>query len=171
MNKIPRSKTFLQIAEVFAERSTCLRGQVGAIIIKDNHIIAHGYNGAPSGQPECLEVGCQLYCACGAEADENGTILHNYDCGREIGCKRTLHGEENAVLYAARVGVSCQGATIYSTHEPCRQCAKMIATAGIESVVWLKPYRLGAADYLFELGVQIEHFEHYRRTPTMTEQP
>lgn len=170
MNKLPRSKTFLQIAEVFAERSTCNRGQVGAIIVKDRHIIAHGYNGAPPGQPECLDIGCEiLACACIPSPDSPNE--HWDYCPSYRGCQRAIHAEENAILYAARVGVACKGATMYSTHEPCRQCAKMIAAAGIESVVWLKPYRLGAAEYLFELNVQIEHFQHYRKTPITMEQP
>lgn len=159
MNKPSRSKTFLQIAEVFAERSTCLRGNVGAVIVADRHIIAHGYSGAPSGQPECKEVGCLLVCpSCKATSPGSSTtILHEGWCkGGEVGCTRTLHAEENAILYAARVGVSCNGAAMFCTHEPCRQCAKMISAAGIWAVQWLKPYRLGASDYLRELGVCID---------------
>lgn len=167
MNKLPRSKTFFDVAEIFAERSTCLRGNVGAVIVQSRHIIAHGYNGAPSGTVECTAVGCDL-----SEPEVSpgpGWVKKWVRLGDwmgptkertlpdiqdpEYGCRRAIHAEENAILYAARMGVSCLGAVMYSTHEPCRQCAKMIAASGIVAVVWMKPYRLGASDYLHELGI------------------
>lgn len=156
MPRPSRSTTFLQVAEVFAERSTCTRGQVGAVIVQNRHIIAHGYNGAPSGQSECLDVGCELLgCHCDMPRDPDDDVHFSW-CPTDRGCQRAIHAEENAILYAARMGVSCLGATMYSTHEPCRQCSKMIAASGIWAVCWMKPYRLGASAYLQELGVIID---------------
>lgn len=151
-----RTQTYLDIAEIFALRSTCNRGKVGAVIVHDRHIIAHGYNGAPPGQPECLDVGCELLdCVCQFDC-MRGPFEHADWCPTNRGCQRAIHAEENAILYAARVGVPCRGAVMYSTYEPCRQCAKMIAAAGIDAVLWSKPYRLGASDYLKELGIIVD---------------
>mgnify|MGYP003182470265 CR=1 FL=1 len=94
---------FMEIAEIVKTRSTCLRRQVGAVIVKDNRIITTGYNGAPSG-------------------------LRHELC-------RALHAEQNAIIQAAKVGVSTEGATIYITLQPCVICAKMLVNAGITRIV------------------------------------
>ena len=143
----PRGETFLKVAEAFAERSTCLRGKVGAVIVKDKHIISHGYNGAPPGMPQCDEVGCEVpSCTCNQEPC-------NMFCPSQIGCQRTIHAEANAIAWAARWGVIVNGATMYSTHEPCRKCADLIVACGIQIVYFHKPYRLGAGQFLRDAGV------------------
>lgn len=110
---------FLANAEMIAERSTCDRAHVGAILVKDNRIIATGYNGAPSGMPECDEVG------------------HLMVGGH---CKRTIHAELNAFLQCARFGVSALGSTLYVTHTPCEDCRKVITQMEVSSVIISRAY-------------------------------
>lgn len=105
---------FMQIARDVATRATCLRRQVGAVIVRDLRILTTGYNGAPKGLAHCLDVGCHLVSG------------H---------CVRCLHAEQNAIIQGAYFGVPTRGATIYSTHQPCNMCAKMIVNAGIVKVV------------------------------------
>lgn len=110
---------FIKIAEAVAERATCPRKKIGAVIVKNKRIIATGYNGAPRGLPHCLDVGCQMV---------NGH------------CVRTTHAEQNAVIQCALHGVSSDGATLYSTVNPCMNCAKILANAGIKRVVFKEEY-------------------------------
>ena len=105
---------FMQIARDVATRATCLRRQVGAVIVRDLRILTTGYNGAPKGLAHCLDVGCHLV---------NGH------------CVRCLHAEQNAIIQGAYFGVQTRGATLYCTHQPCNMCAKMIVNAGIVKVV------------------------------------
>lgn len=114
---------FLEMAEVCAKRATCDRRHVGAVIVRDNHPIATGYNGSPPGLPHC---------------DEIGHLLRMVD-GR-ASCFRATHAEQNAILTAARFGHRTEGATIYVTAQPCLNCAKAIITAGIVRVVWSDGY-------------------------------
>lgn len=118
---------FMMIAGVAASRSTCLRRRVGAVIVRDNHIISTGYNGAPKGLPHCGEVGC-LRTILGIPSGERHEIC------------RGSHAEMNAIAQAAFVGASTAGASIFSTHEPCSFCTKAIINAGIKRVVYLHPY-------------------------------
>ncbi len=114
---------FMQIAEIVKTRSTCLRRQVGAVIVKDHRIITTGYNGAPSGLCHCTEIG-------GCERER----LHIPSGERHELC-RALHAEQNAIIQAAKIGVSTEGATIYITLQPCVICAKMLINAGITRIV------------------------------------
>ena len=118
---------FRMIAGVAASRSTCLRRRVGAVIVRDNHIISTGYNGAPKGLPHCGEVGC-LRTILGIPSGERHEIC------------RGSHAEMNAIAQAASVGTSTAGAAIYCTHEPCSFCTKAILNAGIRRVVYVHPY-------------------------------
>ena len=123
---------FMEIAKVVAKRSTCLRNNVGAVLVKDKHIISTGYNGAPSGLPHCSETGC-LREQLGVPSGERHEL-----------CRGALHG------------VSTEGATMYCTHSPCSVCAKMIINAKIKKVVYLGKYNdergLG---YLREANVEL----------------
>jgi dCMP deaminase len=114
---------FLKMAGVCAERATCPRRFVGAVIVRDHHPIATGYNGAPPGLPHCDEDGCLLW-------DVNG----------RQSCQRATHAEQNAINTAAKFGHRTEGATIYVTDQPCLNCAKAIITAGIKRVVWAQGY-------------------------------
>lgn len=110
---------FMNIAHEVANRSTCERAKVGAVIVKDKRILTTGYNGSPRGLPHCTEIGCLM---------ENGH------------CIRTLHAEQNAIIQAALHGVTTAGATIYVTHQPCFNCAKTIINAGITEIVYDREY-------------------------------
>ncbi|CAN1538830.1 ComEB Deoxycytidylate deaminase [Fimbriimonadaceae bacterium] len=117
---------FMQIAHLVATRATCPRRSVGALIVKDRHILATGYNGAPSGLPHCPEDG--------------GVNDWPKGCLRAGHCIRSLHAEQNALLQAAKFGISCDGATMYVTCQPCNACAKMVINGGINRVIYEGDY-------------------------------
>lgn len=124
MDKRPSwDEYFMGMAELTAKRSTCLRRQVGAVIVQDKHIVATGYNGAPRGLPHCEEKGGCLREELGVPAGERHELC------------RALHAEQNAIIQAATLAQSIDGATIYITHQPCIICAKMIINAGIQRIV------------------------------------
>ncbi len=110
---------FLKIASVVGERSTCLRHHVGAVAVRDKHILSTGYNGAAAGLRDCLELGCLR--------DEN-----NIPSGTRHEICRAIHAEQNVIIQASLHGVSLEGATIYCTHTPCILCAKMLTNARIK---------------------------------------
>lgn len=166
MARRSRDLLFMRIAKEFSSRSTCLRGQVGAVIVKNNHILSHGYNGAPPGQPECIEVGCDVLAVqtipnpLGRPGlfDKDQSVLRPPEIEvLELGCQRAIHAEANAIYYAAKVGVNCDEARIYSTHEPCRKCAEAILACGIIEVYYDQPYRLGASDFLNQANILCEN--------------
>jgi len=113
---------FILIANLVKQRSTCLRRQVGALIVKDQRILATGYNGAPAGLRHCSEVGCLR-----EQAEVPPGERHEL-------C-RGIHAEQNAIVQAAAFGVSIKGSTLYCTHFPCVLCTKMIINAGIKRLV------------------------------------
>lgn len=117
---------FMQIAHLVATRATCPRRSVGAIVVREKHIVATGYNGAPAGLPHCPPDG-------GTTDWPKGCLIAGH-------CMRSLHAEQNCLLQAAKIGVACQGATMYVTCQPCNNCAKMIVNAGIERVVYEGDY-------------------------------
>lgn len=136
---------FMSIAVLTAERSTCLRRHVGAVIVKDKHIIATGYNGAPRGLAHCdeLEGGC-LRERLGIPSGQRHELC------------RALHAEQNAIIQAATMGNSIEGGTIYITHQPCLICAKMIINAGIKRIVLQEGYPdKMSEDILAEAGLKI----------------
>ncbi|TDP60536.1 deoxycytidylate deaminase [Aminicella lysinilytica] len=114
---------FMGMAELTAKRSTCLRRHVGAVIVKDRHIIATGYNGAPRGVAHCSEIG-------GCLREEM-----NIPSGERHELCRALHAEQNAIIQAATLGQSIEDGDIYITNQPCVICAKMIINAGIKRIV------------------------------------
>ena len=119
---------FMQMAELTAKRSTCLRRQVGAVIVKDKHIVATGYNGAPRGIAHCDEKGGCLRQKMGVPSGQRHELC------------RALHAEQNAIIQAATLGQSIEDATIYVTNQPCVICAKMIINAGIKRIVVKEGY-------------------------------
>jgi len=137
---------FMAIAEEVSRRSTCLRRQVGAIVVVDRRILATGYNGAPSHVPHCEEVGCLR---------EKMKV----PSGERHELCRGLHAEQNAMVQAARHGVRIDGATLYTTHHPCSMCSKMAINAGIRRIVCREDYPddLGKR-LLAESGVGLEVF-------------
>ena len=147
MKKLTRPDSdeyFLKIASVVAERSTCRRHHVGAVAVKDKHILATGYNGAPSGAKDCLELGCLR--------DEI-----NIPSGTRQEICRGIHAEQNVIIQAALHGVSLEGSTIYATHTPCVLCSKMLVNARIKRYVSFAKYDDNAFVDLFkEAGIEID---------------
>lgn len=119
---------FMQMAELTAQRSTCLRRHVGAVIVQDKHVVATGYNGAPKGVAHCAEMGGCLREKMGIPSGERHELC------------RALHAEQNAIIQAATLAQSIEGASIYITHQPCIICAKMIINAGIKRIVVKEGY-------------------------------
>jgi dCMP deaminase len=134
--RLSRDATQLIIAQVIAERGTCRRKKVGAVLAKEGRILSTGYVGAPSGLPHCDESNC--------------------DPGSP--CRRTIHAEANTIAWAARNGVATEGSTLYTTLSPCIDCAKLIINAGIELVIYSELYRDPAPiDLLHEVGIGTIH--------------
>lgn len=127
MTRLSWSEYFIDMARLAAQRSTCLRRQVGAVAVRDKRILCTGYNGSPSGLPHCLDVGC-LRNELGIESGTRHEIC------------RAVHAEQNLIVQAARVGVSLQGCTVYCTHQPCILCAKLLASVGVATVIFYNPY-------------------------------
>jgi dCMP deaminase len=143
---------FLEIANTVSTRATCSRLKVGAVIVKDKHILSTGYNGSPSKSPHCTEVGCLI---------ENNS------------CQRTIHAETNAIIQAAKHGVNINNATIYVTHEPCFNCLKHIMTAGISEIYFKTEYgsspleeklaKLGLMDsWIYYKNSTLQYFKVYK---------
>jgi len=118
---------FMEIAYLVAKRSTCLRRQVGAVVVKNKNILATGYNGAPRGITHCEVAGCIRE-------------KLNVPSGERHELCRGLHAEQNAIIQAAYHGTSIAGADLYCTNRPCIICSKMIINAGIEKVYYQDGY-------------------------------
>ena len=138
-------ENFLEIAFVVGKRATCLRNNVGAVIVRDKRILSTGYNGAPSGMEHCLDTGCIR----DMEKIPSGT--------RHEKC-RAVHAEQNAIIQAAIHGVSISESTIFSTHQPCILCTKMIINSNIKRVVYATLYHDNDSLKFFrDAGVEVEH--------------
>ncbi len=134
---------FMQMAHLAATRSTCLRRFVGAALVRDNQLIATGYNGSPKGIPHCAESGCLRE-------------QMNVPSGQKHELCRGVHAEQNAIIQAAINGSSTRGAALYCTHQPCSICAKMIINAEIKIVYVSETYPDPLAELLFrEAGIEL----------------
>ena len=131
---------FMTITRQVAERSTCLRAKVGAVIVRDKNILATGYNGAPAGLPHCTDVGCLIY----RSTTPSGDLEEN--------CFRCIHAEMNAIAQAAKNGAGIRDAAVYVTHTPCIQCFKVLINTGIKRIVYDKPYKLHTLDELLRFS-------------------
>ena len=137
---------FMEITSLVAQRSTCRRRKVGAVLVKDKRILATGYNGAPSGLPHCLDVGCLR--------EEN-----NIPSGQRHELCRGLHAEQNVIIQAARHGIPIRAATLYCTTRPCVICAKMIINANISTIIYEQGYADQLADQmLHEAGIVLTNW-------------
>lgn len=125
---------FMTITRQVAERSTCNRAKVGAVIVRDKNILATGYNGAPAGMPHCTDLGCLIY----QSKNPNGEMEEN--------CFRTIHAEINAIAQAAKNGSSIKDAAIYVTHTPCIHCLKVLVNTGIKNIFYEIPYKIHTLD-------------------------
>ena len=140
---------FMDIAKTVAERATCDRGRSGCVIARDKQILVTGYVGSPKGLPHCDEIGHQMK-----------TMIHE-DGNQTQHCVRTTHAEQNAIVQAAKLGISINNATLYCKMTPCSTCAKMIINAGIKRVVCEKKYHAGKeSEEMFKCaGLEISFFE------------
>ena len=137
---------FLKVASVVAERSTCRRQHVGEVAVRDKHILATGYNGAPAGAKDCLELGC-LRDEMNIPSAQNPEIC------------RGVHAEQNVIIQASLHGVSLEGSTVYATHTPCRQCAKMLANARIKRYVSFGKYDDSPSSAFINLNAFLDLFK------------
>jgi len=137
---------FMEIAGLVARRSTCLRRQVGAVMVKGKNILATGYNGTPSGITHCEQTGClrqQL----------------NVPSGERHELCRGLHAEQNAIIQAAKHGINIADATLYCTNSPCIICSKMLINAGVQRIIYQEGYPdLLSMEMLAESGVEVLEF-------------
>lgn len=140
---------FMEISRTVAKRATCDRGRSGCVIARNKQILVVGYVGAPCGSPHCDEIGHQFK-----------TMTHE-DGHQTQHCVRTIHAEQSAIVQAAKIGVSIDGATLYCRMTPCSTCAKMIINSGIKRVVCDKKYHAGGeSEAMFQqAAVQIEFFD------------
>jgi dCMP deaminase len=129
---------FLTITRQVAERSTCTRAKVGAVIVRDKNILASGYNGSPAGLPHCIDVGCLVY----TSQTPSGEVEEN--------CFRTIHAEINAIAQAAKNGSVIRDADIYITHTPCIHCFKVLINTGIRRIFYEREYKLHTLRELLE---------------------
>ena len=137
-------KNFINIATELAKASKCVSKQVGAVIVKDGRILSTGYNGTPAGYINC----CEYW------AGEYTSEHHDWSKTYEI------HAEMNAIIWAARKGISIEDATIYVTLEPCSECSKNLIASGIKKIIYAKPYEHTHSDtiskFIIDNGVSIE---------------
>lgn len=135
---------FMLLAQATRLRSSCPRARVGAVLVVERQIIATGYNGAPAGTPNCLEVGCRVI---------------------DTHCLRTIHAEQNTIVQAAKRGASSKEATLYCTHRPCVHCVKLLINAGVSKIVYAEDYRGEdeeshfASELLAQAGVEVQQLE------------
>ena len=142
MERIQWKEYFMAQSHLLSLRSTCERLSVGATIVKDNRVIAGGYNGSVSGEEHCIDNGC--------------LVVDGH-------CIRTIHAEMNAIVQCAKLGVSTEGATIYVTHFPCLNCTKTIIQAGIKQIYYAEDYHnhTYAIQLLEQSGVHYEKIDFH----------
>lgn len=134
---------FMGMTRLVARRSTCLRRQMGAVLVREKRVLATGYNGAPAGLPHCEEVGCKR--------EQLGI-----PSGQRPELCRALHAEQNAIVQGALHGVSLRDAALYCTHQPCVICAKMLINAGVRRIVYQAHYPDELSlEMLNEAGVEL----------------
>jgi len=127
MSRPDNDTYFMRMADLAATRSTCLRRQVGAVVVREKRVLTTGYNGAPKGLKHCAEVGCVR-------------SQNNIESGTRHELCRGVHAEQNAVIQAAYFGASIKDASMYTTNFPCVMCAKILVNAGIIEVIYKDDY-------------------------------
>lgn len=142
-------KTFIEIAEKFAEHSTCVKRKVGAVLVKDLRILSTGYNGTPAGFCNCNDVFKYTDEKTGKINLNTGVIYvgkfqldaHDFITHHDFAERYEIHAEQNCLSFAAKNGVSTNDCTLYITTAPCAQCAKLIIASGIKEVVYKEIYK------------------------------
>ncbi len=138
---------FMQITELVKERSTCLRRKVGAIIVKNKRILTTGYNGPPQGFKHCEEIG-------GCIRDRLGIVS-----GQRQELSRAVHAEQNAIIQAAKMGISIMDSTLYVTNHPCVICTKMLINAGVKKIIFKDGYPDELSKQMLEEGeIEVKKF-------------
>ena len=159
MDRISREEAFMEVAHTMAKRSTCPRGQTGAVIVMDKRIVSTGYNGAPPGVPHCEDVGCEILPVQHVERTPDIPSEPGQPQSRitiEQGCKRSVHAELNAISFAARHGASIDGAHMFCLSSPCIACSQAIISSGITRVYYENEYRIQDGKKLMaDAGVEI----------------
>lgn len=136
-------RRYIEMAEIWAENSYCIRKKVGALIVKDKMIISDGYNGTPSGFENICE-------------EENGTTK-----------QYVLHAEANAITKVAKSSNNCDNATLYVTTSPCLECSKLIVQSGIKKVVFKELYRItDGLEILKRAGIEVVHLPESKVNPS-----
>jgi dCMP deaminase len=147
IKRISKDQYFMEIAEVVSQRSTCIKRKVGAVLVKENHIISTGYNGAPSGFNHCTSKTC---------------LRQNIRSGERPELCRGVHAEINCVIQAALHGTSIKGqTTLYTTTFPCMNCLKLLINSGINRIVFKEDYNLANTAkkaLLDESNIKVEKF-------------
>jgi dCMP deaminase len=136
---------FMKIAKLVSERSTCVKQKVGAVLVKDKHIISTGYNGAPRKIPHCTPETCLRL--------NSKSLEESHHC-------RGVHAEQNTIIQAAYHGTSTKGSIIYTTHFPCMSCTKILINAGVTEIVYEKEYDMEneiKMNLLHNAGIRIRH--------------
>jgi len=140
---------FMQITELVASRATCLRRKVGAVLVRNKRILTTGYNGPPSGIEHCEKRG-------GCMRDEL-----NIPSGERMELSRAIHAEQNAIIQAAKMGISIENSTLYVSTHPCFTCAKMLINAGVKKIIYKEGYSDSfAKEILKEAGVEVIQFDN-----------
>ena len=148
MQRISKENYYLNIAQTVLERATCLRRVYGAIIVKNDEIISTGYNGAPRGRRNCVDMG---YCT-----RERLQVPR----GERYELCRSVHAEANAITKVAKSANNCDGSTLYITAAPCIECSKLIIQAGIRRVVYAEDYRSEEGlNLLRRVGIECVQYE------------
>ncbi|MDX2128745.1 MAG: dCMP deaminase family protein [Chloroherpetonaceae bacterium] len=143
-NRIGWNDYFMSVAHLISKRATCERAQIGAVLVRDNNILATGYNGAPAGLPHCEGPKCLIY----KSTHPDGSVEEN--------CMRTIHAEINAIAQAAKNGTSIHGSDIYITASPCMNCLKVLINVGVKRIYYDKPYKIHNIEELIRLsGVKL----------------
>ena len=137
-DRLERDDLFMAVARLYAARATCARGRVGAVAVRDGRIVASGYNGAPSGQPHCIDTGCIL--------DQEH-------------CVRSIHAESNLIAWAARTGTELDDTYVFSTTQPCLACSRLLVNAGVVGVTFEHGYNGLNMELIDELGLETRLYE------------
>ncbi len=146
MDRLTFDEYFMEITKLVAKRSTCLRRQVGAVLVKDKSIVATGYNGSPKKMPHCLDIGCLRE-------------KLNVPSGERHELCRGLHAEQNAIVQAAYHGINIKGSVLFCTNQPCLICTKMLINADIIEIIYLDGYPDKLAEEMLSLAeVNVRQF-------------
>lgn len=144
MGRIEKHEYYMEIARTVAKRSTCIRSNVGAVMVSDNRIIATGYNGAPSKMPHCIDMGVCF-------RNENGV-----ESGTKLETCRSVHAEQNLIAHCSFHGSSSKDSTVYCTMLPCVICAKLLINAGVSTLIYDDVYAdQSSVDLFLEAGVKL----------------